>query len=520
MICSAFLAFFCALMYGSETIDFRHHNNIDMEVYLQSIHKKCPEITRLYSIGRSTENRQLYVMEISENPGVEMSLKPNFKYIGNMHGNEVVGRELLLYLLDDICDKYLSSDKKITQLLKTTRIHIMPSMNPDGYEKAREGDCSSILGRANANNVDLNRNFPDQFVATASNLNPEIETQNVEAWLKQYPFVLSANLHGGSLVANYPYDDDQNMREEDSPSPDDDIFRFISKTYSYKHPEMYKGNSCGDRFPEGITNGAKWYNVAGGMQDYNYLHTNAFEITIELECCKFPMSNRLQSIWLDHKEALYAFIDRVHMGIKGNIRFSNGTGIPNAVIDVAGPNSERYRKHTILSCANGDYFRLLLPGDYRIKVNVGDKYLEKLVHVSDGPATILNLLIDNNIPTSVHNELSGYVKMNVSDMLLEEPNIRVLDGSAIISNFVGDKRVPLTVHSELMQREANPMYADSTKTKRKRDNNLMTAVIVISIGSIICFLASIVLYKQVKAMHSIDTGGYKKIETEKFAEEP
>ncbi|XP_065663644.1 carboxypeptidase D isoform X2 [Hydra vulgaris] len=478
IVCRGFLVFFCTLMCGNKAIDFRHHNYGEMEVYLQSIHKKCPEITKLYSIGRSTENRQLYVMEISENPGVEMPLKPNFKYIGNMHGNEVVGRELLLYLLDDICDKYLSSDKKITQLLKTTRIHIMPSMNPDGYERAREGDCSSILGRANANNVDLNRNFPDQFVATASNLKPEIETQNVEAWLKQYPFVLSANLHGGSLVANYPYDDDQNMREEDSPSPDDDIFRFISKTYSYKHPEMYKGNSCGDRFPEGITNGAKWYNVAGGMQDYNYLHTNAFEITIELECCKFPFSNRLQSIWLDHKEALYAFINRVHMGIKGNIRFSNGTGIPNAVIDVAGPNSERYRKHAIRSSPNGDYFRLLLPGDYRVKVSVGDKYLEEPnVHVSDGPPSVFNFVVDNN-------------------------------------------GIPMTIHSELMQREANPMYVERTKAKRKIDNNMMAAIIVISIGSIICFLASIVLYKQVKAMRSVDNGGYEKIETEKLAQVP
>ena len=57
------------------------------------------------------------------------------------------------------------------------------------------------------------------------------------------------------------------------------------------------------------------------MQDYNYLHTNAFEITIELDCCKFPLSYRLSNLWMDHKEALYSFIDRVHIGIKGNIRY-------------------------------------------------------------------------------------------------------------------------------------------------------------------------------------------------------
>lgn len=47
--------------------------------------------------------------------------------------------------------------------------------------------------------VDLNRNFPDQFGQEENSI--QAETQALMDWIKSEPFVLSANLHGGSVVA-------------------------------------------------------------------------------------------------------------------------------------------------------------------------------------------------------------------------------------------------------------------------------------------------------------------------------
>lgn len=80
------------------------------------------------------------------------------------------------------------------------------------------------------------------------------------------------------------------------------------------HPTMHKSIACPgfpDHFSEGITNGARWYEVVGGMQDYNYLHTNCMEVTIEMGCYKYPWAKDLPKFWLDNRAALLKFMEQV-----------------------------------------------------------------------------------------------------------------------------------------------------------------------------------------------------------------
>lgn len=131
---------------------------------------------------------------------------------------------------------------------------------------------------------------------------------------------------------------------------------------------MHLGKSCegygklAETFPDGIVNGASWYSVTGGMQDWNYVVAGVFEITLELGCNKFPPESELAGIWDDNREPLIRYMEQVHRGAYGLIRSSIGTPITNAIITT---NTSTHITH---STVDGEYWKLLVPGTYEIMV--------------------------------------------------------------------------------------------------------------------------------------------------------
>ena len=91
--------------------------------------------------------------------------------------------------------------------------------------------------------------------------------------------MIGVNFHDGAVVANYPWDQfnrqpwlksdrfqAQTVDEKSAVTPDNSEFIMLSKLYAGNHATMSsKDHTCG-KFKDGITNGADWYEVAGGMQ--------------------------------------------------------------------------------------------------------------------------------------------------------------------------------------------------------------------------------------------------------------
>jgi hypothetical protein len=54
----------------TSTVEFRHHSNEEIPDILSSIHSRCPNITRVYTLSeRSVRGLPLYVVEFSTTPG-------------------------------------------------------------------------------------------------------------------------------------------------------------------------------------------------------------------------------------------------------------------------------------------------------------------------------------------------------------------------------------------------------------------------------------------------------------------
>ncbi|KAK2535836.1 hypothetical protein Q9966_006538 [Columba livia] len=284
-------------MTTTDNLDFKHHNYKEMRQLMKTVNKMCPNITRIYNIGKSNQGLKLYAVEISDNPGEHEVGEPEFRYIAGAHGNEVLGRELILLLMQFMCQEYLAGNPRIVHLIEDTRIHLLPSVNPDGYDKAYKAGSELggwSLGRWTQDGIDINNNFPD-----LNSLLWESEDQKKRK------------------VPNHHI-----------PIPD-------------------------------------WYlseNATVSINDFSYLHTNCFELSIYVGCDKYPHESELPEEWENNRESLIVFMEQVHRGIKGIVRDVHGKGIPNAVISVEGVN------HDIRTGADGDYWRLLNPGEYVVGV--------------------------------------------------------------------------------------------------------------------------------------------------------
>ena len=135
-------------------VQFSQHNYDQMTKFLQEQTSKCSSITKLTTIGTSRGGKAIYSLEMTANQGQNQQ-KAHIGLIGSLQGTDIAGKELLLKLVEYLCSAYEQKDNRITNLLQTTTVHIVPAVDLDRNEKINEGDCEGNLEPKD----DLSRSF-------------------------------------------------------------------------------------------------------------------------------------------------------------------------------------------------------------------------------------------------------------------------------------------------------------------------------------------------------------------------
>lgn len=280
---------------------------------MQQYAQDFPSLCRLDTIGVSTgvsrngtlDKHLILCMVI--HPQGDTSERPQFFYSSTIHGDEVTGFYLMLRLIDTLLNGY-ETNPEYRQLIDDVEIFINPLANPDGtYYRSNSAISTYYSRRYNANSIDLNRNYPDPFGSAP--LNPQqIENTDMISYFSNHNFRLSANLHGGAEVLNYPWDS------------------FLSSQRTHPQRNWWVATCKGladtihalapshfiDVTTSGYINGGDWYVISNGRQDYVNHYHNCLELTIELSVDKILSTDLLQQYWGFMQRPLINYIKAIY----------------------------------------------------------------------------------------------------------------------------------------------------------------------------------------------------------------
>jgi len=115
-------------------LSFDHYHRYDeIRQFLADCATQFPGLCKMESIGKSYQERDIWMLEITNRalgPGED---KPGIYADGNTHAGEVTGCEVILYTIKYLLENY-GKDPKVTNLVDTRVFYFIPRITVDGSE--------------------------------------------------------------------------------------------------------------------------------------------------------------------------------------------------------------------------------------------------------------------------------------------------------------------------------------------------------------------------------------------------
>lgn len=408
-----------------------------------------PNLCHYHVIGTLPSGREILALQIGDSAHIHQQ-EPRFLYTASLHGDELTSYVLMLRFIDYLLSNY-GQNSQVDKILNGVELWVNPLANPDGAYYAGNNTLSGAK-RYNDNLVDLNRNFPDPKAGPHPDGNSwQPETQIFMNLADSLHFTMSANLHGGVEVLNYPWDTWSQM-----PS-DSTWWLYVCHQYAdtaqfYGWSNYFTGPTAANG--TGVVNGYQWYSVYGGRQDYMNYFQRCREVTLEISKNKIPNGSDLPNYWNANYRSILNYLDQIRFGLSGIITDSL-TGNPIAGKVVVNTH-DKDSSHVRNLLPYGDYYRLLDMGNYSVTYSA-PHYYSKTVNVSIArdSLTIQNVALVPD-PTSFRelslidfelfpNPTSGVLHISSNDPI-KQIQLLSMDGKCLFEqNYQSEKRIMLSL---------------------------------------------------------------------------
>lgn len=274
-----------------------------------------PDLVRIHNIGSTVMGRDLLFAQIGPDIEQERAV-PQVMYTSTMHGDETTGFILSLRLIHHLLNNY-GNDDEITALMNQVEIWICPNENPDGTYTNNNATVNGAT-RSNANGKDLNRNYPGPHPSYPNPPSMPIQPETIAmmALADSSDFILSANMHGGIELVNFPWDSwlSSQQLHADHDWWEFVMYEFVDTVHTYAASGYMTGQG------DGVTHGGDWYVAYGTRQDYfNYFHS-CREFTLELSNQKLLNPDLLPAHWEYNYRSLINYIKQASYGFHGVVK--------------------------------------------------------------------------------------------------------------------------------------------------------------------------------------------------------
>lgn len=263
-----------------------YHSYQELESELQALVRAYPSITRLYILGKSLENRNIYALKISDNVSTREN-EPAITFLGGHHAREWISLEIPLLIGKHLLENY-TSDDRIKFLVDSAEIWVIPLVNPDGLQYSilnyRLWRKNRRLNYDGSYGVDLNRNYsfawaydslgssPNPSSADYRGLEPfsEPETRAINNFFHNHNLAAAISYHSFSQSILYPWG------YLDQATEDEPLFQQLSAAMAEL---IYQVNG---RIYETGRAAAALYLTNGDFADWAYAFFQIPAFTIEL----------------------------------------------------------------------------------------------------------------------------------------------------------------------------------------------------------------------------------------------